>query len=66
MRMDFGFQQHMRLAGAIAALAGVLIHNWMVIIFGWAVVVVGYMMTIMKIEYFIENFKEKEEDDAIR
>lgn len=67
--MNFNLQRHMRIAGSVAAVAGLLLHNWAVVIFGWFIVFVGYSLTISKIETYIEaqEPKSKEEaDDAVR
>lgn len=64
--MDFNFQRHMRLAGAVAALIGTFLHSWIVVFFGWAVFALACMISLVKIEAYIEaETMEKEKDDVI-
>jgi len=63
--MSFSFQRHIRTAGSVAAIFGLLIQNWAVVALGWMVVAVGYMAAIGKIEEYIETQtapKEEKED----
>ena len=67
--MTFNFQRHLRLAGSVTAIVGVILSNWMVCLLGWTVVAIGYMASIGKIEAYIEaqEPKSKEEaEDALR
>lgn len=62
--MKFNFQRHIRLAGTVAALIGLAVNNWPLIIIGWTVVAIGYMITITKIELFIESQHKEEENNG--
>lgn len=67
--MEFSFQRQLRLAGSVAAIVGVVISNWHVVVLGWTVVAIGYMVSMNKIEKYIEaqEPKSKEEaEDALR
>jgi len=59
--MNFNLQRHTRLAGTIAVFVGLYLKNWSIVLLGWTVVAIGYMITISKLERFIEEqYKEKD------
>jgi len=55
----FNLLRHLRLAGCVAVFIGLFLSNWTLIICGNLVIVTGYMLSITKIERYIEE-KEKE------
>lgn len=62
--MSFSFQRHMRTAGSVVAIVGILLGNWAVVGLGWLVVAIGYMVTITKIEAYIEAQESKSNEEA--
>jgi len=67
--MNFSFQRHLRTAGSVAAIVGILLQNWYVVLFGWTIVALGYMVALAKIEAYIEvqsEQKEEENENALR
>lgn len=61
--MNFNLQRHTRLAGTVAIFVGLYLHNWSVVLLGNLVTVIGYMITIAKVEQYIEE-QTKEKDNA--
>lgn len=59
--MNFSFQRHMRTAGSVTALVGLVFNNWYVVGFGWLLVFVGYMVAVAKIEAYIESQSDPED-----
>lgn len=53
--MNFNICRHLRLAGSVAVMVGFALTNWTIVLLGNLVIIVGYMMSIGKIEQFIEK-----------
>jgi len=60
--MTFTLQRHIRAAGALVIILGVIFTNWTLMLLGWCTVIIGYQAVIHKIEKY---FEEKDKENAI-
>lgn len=67
--MNFSFQRHIRLAGVVVTFVGFFTKSFPLMLVGNVIVAVGYMVSVTKVERYIEaqEPRSKEEaDDAVR
>ena len=53
--MSFNLMRHIRIAGSVIILAGLFLSNWTLILLGNVVMAIGYMLSINKLEQYIEK-----------